>query len=195
MEREERRLDDECGDEPEEEPAAAVRPRVDQVERAFRDPEDDHGDEHQERAGHRVGDELERRPETSRPAPVPHEDVERDQHRLERRVEEHDVLGREDGDDRARQEEHEPEVAARAVAPGPEAVRDRRRHDCDRQPGEPERETVETDVVGDVQVAEPVRALLELQPAGAEVEADEPVDPDRDLRQRHEQPQRAGPVA
>ena len=105
--------------------------------------------------GHRVDDEHQRRPQPARAAPDADQEVERDQHRLPEDVEEEQVLGDEDADDRARQQQHQPVVGARPLAAGPERVADRGRQHDHRQPGEPEREAVEADVVGDVQVAEP----------------------------------------
>jgi len=51
--------------------------------------------------------------------------------------------------------------------------------------------SVDADVVRDVQVAEPVPLLGELQPARGEVVADEQLDPDADLREHGEQRERA----
>src|SRR5438067_7483716 len=50
------------------------------------------------------------------------------QHRLERRVEEEQILCGEDSDGRTGQEEHRPEVRAGPVAAHPEAVGDTRGH-------------------------------------------------------------------
>ena len=69
VEREQRRLDDERGREAEEEPVARRRPAVDHRERPGLQAVDDHRREHQQRAGHRVDDELDRR--RRRPGP-PH---------------------------------------------------------------------------------------------------------------------------
>ena len=89
-------------------------------------PNDDDRGEHQQRAGHRVDDELDRRAQPSRPAPDADQDVERDQHRLEEDVEEQQILRGEDADDRAGQEEHQPEVGARRGR-GPPRTRTRSR--------------------------------------------------------------------
>src|SRR5581483_1535144 len=113
------------------------------------------GGEHHERAGDRGDEQLDRRADAVRAAPHADEDVERDQHRLEERVEEEQVLGDEHADGRAREHEHQPEVRARPVAADPEAVADARRHHDNRQAGEPEREPVLAHVVRDVQVLDP----------------------------------------
>ena len=126
---------------------------VDEVERAGLQAVDDERGEHQERARHRVDEELHRRAEPAGAAPDADEDVERDQHRLEERVEEEQVLRDEDADGRAGEEEHQPEVRARPVAADPEAVADRGRHRDDGEPDEPEREAVLADVVRDAEVA------------------------------------------
>jgi hypothetical protein len=195
VEGEERRLDRERDEEPEEDPVAPARPALDEVERALRDPVDDDRREHQQRPGHRVDDELDRRERPPRPAPDADEHVERDQHRLERRVEEKQVLRREHGDDRARQEEHQPEVRASAVAAGPEGIGDRRRHEDHGRADEPQREPVEADVVRDAEVLEPLHLLLRLEVAAPELEAERGVDPERDLDERREQRERARPEA
>ena len=142
-----------------------ARARVDEVERPLRDPEGDDRGEHQQRAGHRVDDELDVAREPARPAPDADQDVERDQHRLEEGVEEQQVLRGEDADDRAGEEEHQPVVGARALAAGPARVGDRGRADDDRQAGQPEREAVEADVVRDAEVAEPVCLVAVLEAA------------------------------
>ena len=90
--------------------------RVDERERALREPEDDDRREHQQRAGHRVDDERDRRADAPRPAPDADQDVERDQHRLEEDVEEEQVLRGEDADDRAGEEEQQPVVDAAPLA-------------------------------------------------------------------------------
>ena len=172
MEGEDRRLDRERGQEAEEDPLVRRGARVDEREGALREAEDDDRGEHQQRAGHRVDDERRRRAQPARPAPDADQHVERDQHRLEEDVEEEQVLRGEDADDRAGQEEEQAVVGAAAVAVGPDRVADRRRADDDGQPGEPEREAEEADVVGDAEVGEPALPVLQLQPL-LEVEADE----------------------
>ena len=132
-------------------------------------------------------------PQPARAAPDADQDVERDQHRLPEDVEEQQVLGDEDADDRAGQQQHQPVVGARPLAAGPERVADRRRDHDDGQADEPEREAVEADVVRDVQVAEPGLLLLELEARLVEVEARDGVDPERDLDERDEQRDRRRP--
>ena len=106
-----------------------------------------------------------------RAAPDADQDVERDQHRLEEDVEEQQVLGGEDADRRADEDEHEPEVGPGALAAGPQPVRDRQRADADGQADEPEREVVEADLVRDAEVLEPDRGRLVLEPRRSVVEA------------------------
>ena len=153
VEREDRRLDGECDQEAEEDPVVRGDARVDERERVLREPEDDDRRQHQQRPGHRVDHERRRRADAPRPAPDADQDVDRDQHRLEEDVEDEQVLGGEDADDRARQEEQQAVVAAAAVASRPERVPDRDRADDDGEAGEEEREAVEADVVGDAEIA------------------------------------------
>ena len=144
--------------------------------------------------GHRVRDELEGGSEPSRAAPHADEDVKRNQHRLEHHVEEEEILRSEHADDRAGEQQHQAEVRARPLASDEERVADRGGHHDHGQPGEPEREAVHPDVIRDVQVAEPRRALLELE-ALREVEARERLDPEADLHERDEQREGAGRAA
>ena len=69
VERPERRLDREGDREAEEEPVVRLVPDLRQVERALLEPEDDDRGEHQQRARHRVDDELDRRAEPARRRP------------------------------------------------------------------------------------------------------------------------------
>ena len=188
VEREQRRLDGEGDEEAEEDPVVAARPGVDQAERALREPEDDDRGEHQQRPGHRVDHERDRRGDPVRPAPDADEHVDRDQHRLEEDVEEEQVLRGEDADDGADQEQHQPVVRARAIAADPGAEPDRGRPDDDGQPGEPEREAVEADVVADAEVAEPRALRRVLQGRRVEVEADERDDPEHRPRRARRGP-------
>ena len=148
------RLDDERRHEPEEDPRVVAR-RPGHVERAAREAESDDGDEHQERARHRVDDELDRRARPSRSTPHADEDVERDQHCLPEDVEEQEVLRGEHADRGALEKEQEAHVGSGALAAGPEAVPDGRRRDDRGQPDEPERVVEEADLVRDPQVVEP----------------------------------------
>ena len=189
VEGEERRLDRERDREAEEDPVVRARAPVDERERPLRDPVDDDRGQHQERAGHRVEDELDRRAEPARPAPDADQHVDRDQHRLEEDVEEEQVLGDEDADDRAGEEEHQAAVGSGPVAADDHRVAERGRADDRRQPDQPEREAVEADVVADAEVGEPVEAGLLLQQAVAEVEPPERRDPECDLAERDEERQ------
>jgi hypothetical protein len=116
------RLDGERDREAEEEPLVRARPHPGQVERPLLEPVDDDRGEHEERARNRVHDELDGRAEPAGAAPDADQHVERDQHRLEERVEEQQVLGAEDADDRARQQEQETEVGSRPLAADPPRV-------------------------------------------------------------------------
>ena len=191
VEGEDRRLDREGGEEAEEEPLVGGRSQGEQRERPLREPENDDRREHQQRAGHRVDDERRGRTQPPRPAPDADQDVDRDQHRLEEDVEEQQILGGEDADDRAHQEEQQPVVRAAALAVRPQRVADRGRGDDDGQPDEPEREAVEADVVGDAEVAEPAVLVLQLQPL-VEVEAGDDDHPEPDLDESSEQRERTG---
>ena len=172
VEGEDRRLHRERGEEAQEDPLVRRRTRVDQRERPLREPEDDDRRQHQQRAGHRVDDEGRCRPQAPRASPDADQDVQRDQHRLEEDVEEQQVLRGEDADDRAEQEQEQAVVGAAPLAVRPEPVADRRRADDDREPGEPEREAEEADVVGDAEVGEPLLPVLQLERL-LEVEAGE----------------------
>ena len=131
----------------------------------------------------------------ARAAPDPDQDVERDQHRLEEGVEEQQVLGGEDADRRAEQEEHQAEVGPRPVAARPDSVGDGRERDHDREAGEPEREVVQADLVGDAEVAEPDRRRVELQAGNGEVEAGDGGDPQPQLGEQGERGDGAGEPA
>ena len=169
---------------------------VDEVERARLQPVDDQRGEHEQRAGHRVEDELDRRAEPARAAPHADEHVERDQHRLEERVEEQQVLRDEDADGRAGEEEHQPEVRARRGRARPRSrSRSRAAIATTVRPTSQSENAVLADVVRDVQVLDPRRLLRELQPAAREVEARDLLDPDADLGERDEHRERAGRVA
>ncbi len=170
VEREERRLDREGDREAEEDPDVVARPRLGERERPLRHPERDDRREHQQRARHRVDDERHRCGLPALASPHADEDVQRDEHRLERDVEEEEILRGERGDDRAEQEEHQRVVGARALPPDPERVADRRREDEHGGAREPEREAVEADRVGDPDALDPLPRRSELHAAVVEVE-------------------------
>ena len=134
MQREERRLDGERDREAQEQPGVVAGAALDQVERPLLQPEDDDRGQHEQRAAHRVDDELDRRTKPAGAAPRPDQDVQRHEHRLEEHVEEQQVLRGEDADDRAREEQHQPEIAPCPVASRPDCVSDRARADDDAQP-------------------------------------------------------------
>ena len=187
VERQQRRLHRERDGEAEEDPVVAARAGVDEAERALREAERDDRGEHQQRAGHRVDHERDRRADPVRAAPDADEHVDRDQHRLEEDVEEEQVLRGEDADDRTDEEQHQPVVGARPLAAGPDAEADRGGAEHDGQPGEPEREAVEADVVGDAEVVEPFPLGRVLQRRRVEVEGEQRDDPQRDLGERGEE--------
>ena len=85
-------------------------------------------------------------------------------------------------------------VGASTLTVDPQRVADRGGADDDREPGEPEREAVEADVVGDAEVAEPA-LLVPLLEALTEVEAAEHDRPERDLGERDEQGEHTGDPA
>ena len=64
------------------------------------------GDQHEERAGHRVEDELDRRVDAAGPAPDPDDEVHRDQHRLPEDVEEEEVERDEDAQHARLEQQH-----------------------------------------------------------------------------------------
>ena len=100
----------------------AARARVDEVERALREAEDDDRGEHQQRAGHRVDDELDRRREPARRRP---------RRRRGRRAGSASPRRRRRRASRSWaaktptiapvRKQHQPEVGARPLAPGPAA--------------------------------------------------------------------------
>ena len=186
VERPERRLDGERDREAEEEPVVRARRHPRQVERSLLQAVDDDRGEHQQRARDRIDDERDRRAHPRRSAPDADQDVERDQHRLEERVEQEQVLRDEDADDGAGEEEQEAEVRARALASDPPRIQARRRAADDRQADEPEGVAELADVVADAEVAEPRPLLRELELAAAEVEVLDGRDPDGDLDERDE---------
>ena len=194
VEREERRFDGEGDREAEEQPVIRARPHLDEVERALLDAEDDDRRQHQQRAGDRVDDEFDRRPEPAGAAPDADQDVERDQHRLEERVEEQQVLRAEDADDRAGEEEQQPEVGARPLPARPPRVAAGDGAADDGQPDEPGAERVLADVVAHAERREPRVLLVELQRRVAEVDVLDGREPEADLHQRDERRQRTDPL-
>jgi hypothetical protein len=183
VEREQRRLDGERGEEAQEHPVVRARADVGEEERALRDPERDDCRKHEERAGHREDHEGDGRLDPPGPAPHADEDVDRDQHRLEEDVEQDQVLRGEDADERADQEQHEPEVGARTVAARPGAVADRAGPDDDREPDEPVLEAVEADRVGDAELLEPLPAGRVLLGVARELEVPDAAKPEPNLGQ------------
>ena len=114
--------------------------RVDEVERPVREPEGDHRAEHQERPGHRVDDELQRRRLAARPAPHADQDVERDQHRLPEHVEEQEVLGGEDAEIAPVRKSISPKYARGRSRPTQKAYAMAAAMTTTAMPAEPERE-------------------------------------------------------
>jgi hypothetical protein len=168
VERPDGRLDGERNDETEEDPGAFALPEARHVERPDLEAERDDRDQHEERPRERVDHELHRC-------------------RLEEEVEEEQVLSGEDADRRAREEEEEAEVRARTVAARPHPVADRGHGDEGGQADEPEREVVEADLVGGVEVREPDPLHVVLERARGEVEVLEGDDPDEELRECDEE--------
>ena len=85
-------------------------------------------------------------------------------------------------------------VGATALTVDPQRIADRGGANDHREPGEPEREAVEADVVGDAEIAEPALLIPELK-APVEIEAAEHDRPEGDLGERDEQGERAGDSA
>ena len=194
VQRENRRLDREGDEEAEEQPGGRASRQLGQVEGALLHADHDDRREHQQRAHDRVDDEGERRAHPVGAAPHADQHVQRDQHRFEERIEEQEILGGEDADHRAGQEEHQREVRPSSVAARPPAVDHACRHHHGRHPDEPDRIRVLADVVADVQVGDPCVLLRELEGGRPEVEACRRRDPEADLDQRHESCDGAEPV-
>ncbi len=125
----------------------------------------------------------ERRPLPARSSPDADEEVERDQHRLPEDVEEEQILGAEDADDGAGEQEHEPEVRARTLAPGADRVGDAAACTTIARPASQRPMPRKPDVVRDAELAEPRRLLLVLERAArlGEVEVGERGDPEPDF--------------
>ena len=194
VQREDRGLHGEGRDEAQEDPVARALGRLHEVEGVLREAVGDDRGQHQQGPGHRVDDELDRRAHPAGPAPHSDQHVERDQHRLEEGVEDQHVLRGEHADRRAREEEHEPEIGAWPFPSGPDCVRDRRRRDDHGQPGEPEREGVEADVVRDVQVAEPrcCWSKFGVAPVRLKSKRIKRADPETDLHEGHQEREGSG---
>ncbi len=190
-----RRLDGEGDREAEEQPVVRAGVDLCEVECALLEPVDDDRRQHQERSRDGVDDELEGRAEPPGAAPHADQDVQRDQHRLEERVEDEQVLRGEDADHRAREEEQQAEVGSLPLAADPPGVGARRGAADDGQPDEPEREPEHADVVARVDVAEPRALLGELERAAPEVELAHRFDPEGHLHERDEGRQRGDPGA
>ena len=183
-------------EEAEEDPVVAARARVDQAERALREPEDDDRGEHQQRAGHRVDHERDRRRDAVRAAPDADEDVDRDQHRLEEDVEEQQILRGEDADDRADEEEHEAEVGARRARGRPRR-RSRSRRRRRRPSARRARARSRRSRRGSVTPRSPnhARCAPSCSDRRGEVEPDEHDDPEPDLGERDEHGERGRRLA
>ena len=140
------------------------------------------GGEHQERPDHRVDDHLDRGAHAVSGAPRPDQEVERDQHQVEERHEQHQVL-REEGTQHRALSQPEPEV----VGVGPLDLAHRRPRQRDREQHGREQhqrdvEPVDPELVVDPEGADPDLVGDELQPRVAGVEAGDEADrdPDRD---------------
>ena len=112
----------------------------------------------------RVDEEARRRLDAPLAAPDAHQEGERDQHRLEADVEQHQVARREQQHQRRHEQQREREVAAAAPA-GPEAEREAPGRDERDEAAEHQREAVEPDVVAEADVRDPAVRLLELHAA------------------------------
>ncbi len=112
--------------------------------------------EHQQRADERVDDELERRFDASRfRSPAADQEVERDQHQVEERHEQREVLGEERAEHR-RLGEHEEEPEQLRALPCAQVGGDRRGREQQRcQPDEEHVQTVDAELVVDPQRGDP----------------------------------------
>ena len=147
-----------------------VERRVAAGDAAVRVREVQDGGEHQEAAGHRVEEELERRLDAVRAAPDPDHHVHRDQHDLPEDVEHEQVEG-DEGADHARLEEEESEAPVLdALVDAPEGRVGGDRGAEQRQDDEPERDAVERDVPVDAEALNPHHVVVEVE-APAHVDA------------------------
>ncbi len=137
-------------------------------------------DQHQERAGQRVEEELEGRVDPVRTAPHADDEVHRNQRRFEENKEQHGVDRAEHAHHQAGQHEKGGQIlghAHRDDFPGRDHHDDRGQCGQDHQP---QRNAVDTEVVGDIEALDPVRLLHELHRRG-------PVVKTGDQRNRHQQ--------
>mmetsp|Transcript_15026 Transcript_15026/g.35416 ORF Transcript_15026/g.35416 Transcript_15026/m.35416 type:complete len:1189 (-) Transcript_15026:477-4043(-) len=144
-------------------------------------------DQHQQRAGQGVEEELEGRIDAVRAAPDADDDVHRDQGRLEEHVEQHAVQRAEHAHHQARQDQEGTHVLVHAGLddlPG----RDHDDHgDEGGQRHEPHRDAVHAQVVADIEALDPGLVLDELHRRRRGVEARNQREGDEKTRQRRHQ--------
>ena len=143
--------------------------------------------QHQQRAGERVEEELERRVDAARPAPDADDEVHRDQRRLEEDVEQQAVEGAEHADQEAREDQERAHVLVDALGDHLPRRDDDDHGDEGREQDEPDREAVDAEQVPDVEAADPGLALGELHRRAGGVEAGDQRDRDQEARQRGDQ--------
>ena len=149
-----------------------VERRVAAGDAAVRVREVQDGGEHEEAAGHRVEEELERRLDAVRAAPDPDHHVHRDEHQLPEDVE-HEQVERDEGADHARLEEEEREAPVLdALVDAPEGRVGGDRSAEQRQDDEPERDAVDRDVPVDAEALDPHHIVVEVE-RSAHVDAQE----------------------
>ncbi len=147
----------------------------------------DDRDQHQQRAGQRVEEELERRVDPPRAAPHADDEEHRDQATLEEEVEEDDVERGEDADHQRLEDEEGDHVLAHAVVDRAPRGEDAERHQERRQHHEEHRDPVDTEVVVD-EPGDPVAPLDELEARFRLVEP--PPEPEREDEVEHGRDQR-----
>ncbi len=144
--------------------------------------------QHQQRAEHRVQEELDRRIHAIGPAPGADDQVHRDQHRLEKEIEQHAVERGKHAVDEARLDQERGVILARAlVDDDPSGDDDENRREAVEQ-HEQHRNAVDTEVIVDVVRRDPGRQFLELHAAERRIELR--VERNRDEEAEHRTHQR-----
>jgi hypothetical protein len=135
-------------------------------------------DQHEERADHRVDEELQTRVDAPLAAPDPDDEVHRDEHRLPHHVEEEQVERHEDAEHPGREEEEERVVRARLATDRGEAPVRREQHDEGREEDHHQGDAVESERESDPPRGNPgaVEGLLPAFVAGIE----RPPEPERE---------------
>ena len=149
--------------------------------------QEDQRDQHQQRTQQRVEEELERRVDFVGPAPDADDEVHRDQGGLEKHIEQQTVKRAEDTNHQAAQNQERAHVLVDTARDDfPAGDHDHQVHKG-RQQHEPERDTVQADVVVDVEAPNPGLFLHELHRGRAELEAAVQRQRDHERRKRADQ--------